>query len=382
MKPIVVVLAAIALAVMAFDAVAQGAARSVQIDPSVRASGMGGASTAVFWSNDTNEWANPALLAYQKGLQYHWSTTQLIPEIAPDVRFRAHRLGFGWGGLGLGVSRLTLDYGESEGTDEQGNPTGTFGSFERITPLGLGVSISLLLESLALLRGGEVPSIARYADVAFGYKRKDVDLQLAPSPAGSASTTSNDLGFLVRVSPLPMGEESRPFLDLSYGYSALNHNDAEVFFSNQNNPNYVARHYRNGLAARFGIPTSPGMASTMEQRFGRWLGSGMNPLLSIAIAGDFSHFESVAGWQAYDVDHFGLEIALLNVFAARVGHVTDRLEEIDDFSFGGGVGLPIGSFASVRYDFASFPHSRPSELDPMRRHAVTVWFDPLTLARR
>ena len=61
--------------VAAIRAEAQGTARSLDIDASIRSAGMGGACNAVFWGADPNDWANPALLGYHSGLRYSWGKT-------------------------------------------------------------------------------------------------------------------------------------------------------------------------------------------------------------------------------------------------------------------------------------------------------------------
>src|SRR5262245_58238647 len=80
---------------------AQGTGRSLDLDPSVRASGMGAASGAVFWGDDVNHWANPALLAYQKGFRYEWGNTRLVPGVAANVTFRREVLEMGGGGFAI-----------------------------------------------------------------------------------------------------------------------------------------------------------------------------------------------------------------------------------------------------------------------------------------
>ena len=56
---------------------------------------------------------------------------QLVPGLASDVNYNyltfVHPLQ-GWGAFGVGI--VFLSYGQSEGSDDQGNPTGTFGSNE------------------------------------------------------------------------------------------------------------------------------------------------------------------------------------------------------------------------------------------------------------
>ena len=80
---------------------AQGTGRSLDLDPSVRASGMGAASGAVFWGDDLNRWANPALLAYHHGVRYEWGKTQLVPGLLANVFFRREILTVGGGGFAV-----------------------------------------------------------------------------------------------------------------------------------------------------------------------------------------------------------------------------------------------------------------------------------------
>ena len=51
---------------------AQGTARSMDIDLSIRSAGMAGASNAVFWGGSLNHWANPAVLGYTRGIRYEY----------------------------------------------------------------------------------------------------------------------------------------------------------------------------------------------------------------------------------------------------------------------------------------------------------------------
>src|SRR4051794_8567912 len=51
---------------------AETGAQSLFVDPSVRSSAMGHSSNAVFWGGVTNDWSNPALLAFRQGIQYEW----------------------------------------------------------------------------------------------------------------------------------------------------------------------------------------------------------------------------------------------------------------------------------------------------------------------
>lgn len=352
---------------------------STSLDPSPRAAGMGGVSTAVFWSNDPNEWANPSLLGYGDGLTYRWS--RIEPGSRGDV-FRSHRFNYGWGGIGLAAAKLGLDYSAIDLTNPSGTQVGTFVPSERIDAIGGGVSISRVIRTVAALRGADAPGIARRADIAFGFVRKPVEVQLAPPGFwGEASTRANDVGVLVRVSPMVDGDGGGAFLDLAYGFAALNHNDAGVIFAGTDMLNYVERQYRNGFAARFGVSPSPEATRGLERRFGRLIGQGMFPLVSLALAADFSHFQTgPSATNPHDANGIGLEVALVNVLALRVGHVTDRLQDVDGYSWGLGIGLPLGTVANARYEFARVP--KPANLERASPHGLTLSINPLAIARR
>ncbi len=160
------------------------------------------------------------------------------------------------------------------------------------------------------------------------------------------------------MSPLPEGGPGRLSLDLAYGFAALNHNGASVTFSGEDQPDLVERHYRNGLGARVALLPSEAVAAGLERHFGRLIGSGMRPLASLGLAADFSHFESGPGGDPrHDARGLGLELEIANVLALRLGHVVHRSQQIDGSSWGLGVGLPLGTSAGLRYDFASSPRA-------------------------
>lgn len=116
------------LASVRATAQAPSGAEAFGLDPSVRAAGMGRASTAVFWGGDPNYWANPALLGHHRGLRFEGAKTQLVPDLAHDVFFRTSRatvaaagIGFAFAGRPGGLGQQKLDYGWSIAVDDQGN---------------------------------------------------------------------------------------------------------------------------------------------------------------------------------------------------------------------------------------------------------------------
>lgn len=357
-------------------------ARITSFDPSVRSAGMGGASTALAWSDDVNAWANPALLGYSTGLRFRWNNTRLLPDLVPGLTFRTNRFGYGWGGIGLAIENHTLSYGRIDLTDPQGMPIGTFEPTEHVRPLSAGISLSRVVEAIASLRGGAAPGFTRYADVAVGFSRKHIRLRLAPQPlGGQASTDANDFGLLIGATPLPRSDGRRPYVGVAYGFAALNYNDAPIAFIGEDIVDLVPRHIRHGLVARFGLPLSEGAQAGLERRLGRRIADGMDPLLSVAVAADFARYK-LGPRQQYGTgtDHVGVELALANTLSLRYGHVGNQFMSIDHDTFGVGFGISLADFAGARYDYAHYPQT--SGRGMLDRHAVAMWLDPVALVHR
>jgi len=371
-----------ALELISTAAHGQGTGRSMDIDPSVRSSGMGGASNAVFWDHVTNHWGNPALLGYQHGLSYEYGTTKLVPTLADDVEFNTNVLKLGGGGLGFafsgkpfGAGGVDLDYGESEGTDPSGNPTGTFSSYERVDAWSFGISAARTAESIAMMTGHDPQSWSRYGDVSFGMTGKHLEISLAPGFAGE--TDASDLGLLVRLSPtefLP-GMRDVVGLDLSYGWSDLSFSSDPVVFPTPPEEE-VSEHERRGYAGRIRFDW-PDMTTTLGGP--TWIWEGLRPLVSFGMADD--HARIGVESSRYETDSNGWELTIANVFSLRGGHYQDLLGDIDGDTDGWGVGIPIGQIAGVRYDFARVPQARDSDLGELERHSASAWVDVMRIWR-
>lgn len=385
------ILLALAVSTMAVPTVfAQGTGRSMDIDLSIRSAGMGGASNALFWGEEQNHWANPALLAETRGIRYEHGRTQLVPGLATDVFLTSDVVKLGGSGAGIllsgdpgGPGGVDLDYGSSGGTDPNGNPADTFSSFERVDAWGFGVSIVRLAEAIAV-RGGERSGLSRYVDVALGMTIKHVEIQLAPATAsGRAKGDCSDAGVLVRLTPVDLlrARSGLPIrLDVAYGGSVLNFNDESFVFINEDITSPATRHRRHGGAARIALDppgltdrevlTSPAAA----------LLAGLSPLVSIGATRD--HAEIGAGDRIdYHTDGWGFEVTFARVFSLRRGHYTDRLGHIDGETSGWSVGLPIGPYGGALYQEATFPQAEDSGLPDVHRKAFLAWIDPVAIAR-
>ena len=268
---------------------------------------------------------------------------------------------------------MLLDYGDSEGVDESGNPTGTFHSQETVDSWGFGVSALQTLEAVARAAGLRPPPVSRYFDVSGGMNFKDIEVQLAPPSAlGVGSTRARDAGVLARLTLLDGLERNRTLparFEVAYGNSKLSYNDdASITFGFEETAR-VSRHRREGFALHAAV-NAPVMVDLMRRP----------SLLSIGAAFDHDRIDAGAGTNEYRVEGSGYEATFANVFALRRGH-EDKVGDVVGRTWGWMVALPRGDLAGARYEFAQVPQARNSDLPDVKRHAWSACIDPVAIWR-
>ena len=145
-------------------------------------------------------------LAFLRGHDISVTHSQLVPGLADDVSWSypvyAQHVE-GWGGPGASVGYLS--YGQSEATDEEGNVTGTFTSYELVPAIAYGTELA--------------------DNLGFGVALKLIRVDLAPATvtldgrAGRGTTFAADLGALVKMpGPAPRSVPSSPISDLDIAY--------------------------------------------------------------------------------------------------------------------------------------------------------------------
>ena len=293
----------------------ESGAQSTFVDTSIRGSGMGRTGVAVFWGDDPNDWANPALLGYRTGLRFDWGRTQLVPDLADNVYFKSSRITAGAMGIGVvlsgkpvsGLGESRLDYGKSVATDDLGNPIGEFSSYEEVKTIGVGVSVGRLVESVAALTGGRLPTISRYFDVSVGHAWKSIVVSLSPAfvsldgRPGYGETEARDKGLLARATPydaidypgaLPGLESAfRARIAASYGRSEINYDDSWITYLDEDQADPIVGEKREGFAihAAFAMP----LATEERLRSGGkgWVVDLFSPLLSVGTTWEESTFD-------------------------------------------------------------------------------------------
>jgi hypothetical protein len=366
---------------------------------------MGRAGVAVFWGGDPNQWVNPALLGYHEGIRYEYGTTQLVPELTNDIFFRSKVLTVGGFGVGVFVAGepwarvggLRLDYGESVATDVDGNPIGTYRSFETIETIGVGFSVAQIVENLLRVAGADPPALSRFGDVSLGRAWKDVTVDLAPAwatldgRAARGESKNRDQGLLVRVTPynaidfpglIPQIENTlRARIDISYGTAAVNYdNNASISYIDQDQSDPFAKLSHWGWAVHADL-TLPALTSESNQtkRLG-WLRDMITPLVSFGATLEHSQPAINDVKSGEEIDLSGWELTLASIFSLRHGHYDDPTGTVIGDTSGWSLGLQLGKVGGFRYDHATVPQSM--FLSDVDREGFTVFLDPVRLYQR
>src|SRR5258706_558027 len=317
-------------------------------NPAAAASVALGWAIAVFWSDEPDDWANPSLLGYHRGVRYSYGRTQLVPDLANDVFFTTNRFTIGVGGIGVSLAGkpvkrlggLRLDYGVSEATDVNGNVVGEFSSFEDTRQIGVGINVFQALESLLGATGGNAPDISRHVDLSLGHAWKTVVVDLAPASvtldglAGRGEATEKDRGALLRLTPFGArsrgagATSSRVRVDLAGGFSQRNYDDTQISYIDVSQSDPIVEERMIGGAARLSL-SLPGISG--------WARRVFTPEISLGAAWDQARYYEADARLAHEtINRTGQEVTLLGVVSLRHGYIDDKSGTIRDDTWGAG----------------------------------------------
>jgi hypothetical protein len=288
----------------AANAFAQGTGRSLDIQPGGRQNGMGAAGVALAEDATGMTWWNPAALGFVEKSSVQLTYAKLVPGLADDV---SYNFGTyiqpmqGFGAFGLGITFLS--YGQSEGRDENGTFTGTFGSNEFSPALYYGTRI--------------------LPDFSVGASLKWIRIQLAPTSASGVGTTFGlDLAGLYRI----------PAAHFNIGVNVQNLGPS-VTFINEDQASPLSRNIKAGVA----------WTPYQDKQF------------AVHLVEDFNQSLVTNSFRTYN---HGMEVAYQNQFAGRVGWYADPEGQISGFTYGFGA-----AWNSVNLDFGGIPQAKDSGLD-------------------
>ncbi len=289
---------------LASSASAQGTGRSLDIQPGGRQNGMGAAGVALAEDATGVTWWNPAALGFLEKSGVQLTYAKLVPGLANDVSYNYGSFVQpiqGFGAYGIGITFLS--YGQSEGRDEAGNFTGTFGSNEFSPAVYYGTRI--------------------LPDFAVGASLKWIRIQLAPTSASGVGTTFGlDLAALYRI----------PAARLNFGLNVQNLGPS-VTFINEDQASPLSRNLKVGAA----------WTAYQDKQF------------AVHVISDFNQSLVTNEFRTYN---HGFELSYVNQFAGRIGWYADPEGQISGITYGFGA-----SWSSLNLDFGGIPQAKDSGLD-------------------
>lgn len=388
------------LAASLADAGVGAGAISLSFNTSARAAGMGETGVATVWGGDTNVWANPAMLAFRPGVRYGTMHSKLAVGLADDIFIDKKELTFGAYGVGVlyakgPMDHVVLDMGTQQGTDENGQPTGSFDSWMKSQSWGVGLSAAEAMRQL------KIADVGGWFDVAGGVVWKDFQDQLAGSDIiqggggqSGGEASMRDWGWVARVTPVNTLERAVSIadtrfgllLEAAYGRSKLNGTDDMIMHVDVDQTDPAPTTYIDGWALHAEVQAGPAFMPTASAR----LIDTLSPLLAVT----YTDQSSVPGyaWKnseyvyerddsgLFDENGYGWEISLLNIAHLRGGHVEAAYGDIDGDTSGWGLGLQAGRYGGFRYDKAKVPQAQG--LPEVTRDGWHLWVNALALFGR
>jgi hypothetical protein len=367
---------------------------------SARFEGMGSAGVGAPWGGATNQWANPAQLAYRQGFHFEWARSQLAAGLADDIVYSDNELMFGYSGITLTwglwpAHGKYLDMGTQWATDENGQQLGPFSSYMKSSSYGLAVDVVQVFDLIKSRTGSE--GWYRYASLSFGYVRKNYEDQLGGNiqdtqGGGTATAKTFDLGWVARVTPLNTLDTDGALgflLGAAYGASTLNGGDEFIMHSDADQSDLLPRAYLSGWSFHGEMALGKENWHSSMGGFLAGLHGTFNPLLSFTYADQVNqpgyywdndreeYFYGKDPSGAQDETGEGWEVGLANIAFLRRGHFTALYGDIDDDTWGWGINLQENDKWGVRYDSASVPQAKG--LPNVTRRTWSLWVDPMAI---
>jgi hypothetical protein len=365
---------------------APAAAQSAQLmNTSVPAAGRGNVTTAVFWEPITGSWKNPALLGYQGNLEYVWAGA----DMAANREMTVGRLSVGHGGAGLLLSGWPTEHlGGTEFSmkdilwyNAAGELVDLMTYRDEVRTVALGINCAELAQTIAPRLGVQVLDFHRWADLSVGIAHNQMIASFSAPINEREETGAWDWGYLLRVTPLNTDQLGGVRLDGAFGQAWSNFSGATTQGDLCDAPYRLPKIDHLGGMVRLMAGSSPVLCNWFTAVGVGWLTDVVTPLVSVAWGHDlfektvfYGNPEAAEQGRHSEDREWGYEITLLNIFTVRRGHIEDDRGKRRD-ARGWALGLCIGDFGGLRYDYAKVPE-REDFLGDWEPESFTVYCDP------
>lgn len=313
---------------------------NLQFPIGARYAAMGEAGSAL--SQDaTAMWWNPGGLAFIRERvrphDLHLMQSSLAEGLADDIAlyWGGYAAPFAGGTAGLNINYLSM--GEQDGTDENGNFTGTFKSYMFAAGANYAFKVT--------------PNLGAGLGIKYFHDRLAPDDYTQDKNGGSASSFGLDLGALWKVPFLP--------LPVNAGVAVTNlGKDIKHVDEDQADP--MPRRLGMGLACSFFNTNYTSLLAVFDY---------MVPLLKWdSDAEDY-------GWGLETGDEeigYGLEWSYSQSLFLRLGYTKKSYAEIEDMTWGFGVDLTKWLGRAIAFDYARIPQAE--DLDDVNRISLGYRF--------
>jgi hypothetical protein len=322
-KFIILALIISVLVPLTLNAVSQSAVIFLTIEPGSHAGAMGAAYTAQAEDAFAAYW-NTGALAFNRKTQFAGMHSNWFGSIFNDMYFEY----LAWnqyfedvGNIGLNFTYMT--YGEQEGTDEEGNPTGTFRSYDLAAAATYAYQVS--------------------QNLGLGLGFKFILSDLAPEGTGQTEQQTKGQGM------------SYAF-DLGVKYKNLLIDRLDVAWSLQNigpNITYINESQSDQLPMNWRMGASYRLFDTQYSKL------TMNLDMSKVLADDTDdpvYTRIITAWGGDSpIYNAGAEYGYYNLLFLRAGYINDSAGDIVGASFGAGIEYTFSEQYKMSLDFAMQP---------------------------
>ncbi len=297
------------------------------------------------------------------------------------------------------VSGNYLDLGIHDGTDENGDPTGSFQSYMSSKSWGVALDGVQVLERILSREPG---TWSRYVGLAGGVTWHEFEDQLGPDNtlqdafgATSGEGSAKSMGYVLQLTYGDLSRGRGPFdngvlgltVGAAYGASILNETDEFIVHVDADQSDPFPRAYRSGWSYNLQLTMTDKLRQEINAAGFGFLGDMFNPLISYTRAEDLNEPGYFWNGDSYEYGHDtsgefdtksrGWELGFANVFFLRGGHVTAAWGSIDDKTEGGGWKIQAGRLGGFRSDWADVPQA--VGLPTTHRTGWSMWVDPLAI---
>ncbi|MDO9577136.1 MAG: PorV/PorQ family protein [Candidatus Cloacimonadales bacterium] len=383
---LLIIAAALIFIPVTIHAISEGAVIYLLIEPGSRANAMAQAYVAQADDAFAGYW-NPGAMAFNRKNQFATQYCNWLGEVFNDIYF-FHLAGNTYmedvGNLGINATYMA--YGTQERTDgETGEVLGEFSSYDvsmafsygyQSSPkTGLGITFKFIYSDLAPEGTGDTEADVNGQGIAYafdlGVKHKGVDFgQIMVSPYNGILCLYNGFADLVGSGKANYSGFSLPVDKLDFGLNFQNIGP-NITYINQSQADPLPMNWRMGFSYRF-----------LESKYNRFtVNADMNKLLAngdplyerifTAWTDDFNMQTNDAGEKINDfasINNFvnsievqeviwgiGMEYVYLDLLSLRGGYFSDRMGDIEGFSFGFGVHYLINKSYLAGVDYAFQP---------------------------